>query len=936
MRMRFFSHLFTLIRGGRGTYRRKSPRSWTARRALLRVEPLETRTLLSGATISGYVFSDTNHNGLFDAGEAVIANSPIELLDSTGKVVGSTTTDANGYYIFSTDALINTTPATKSYTATFPATATNWSGSQTVPQFDTSLGTLTEVDITVSDPLTSTIKIENLDSAAATIHASVTGTAVLTGPSLTGLSSNLSATQTFNAAAFDGTIDFGGPSGETVGPITTPASGSITLTKASDLAPYLGSGTVTLTETAQASSSASGSGNLVLSVNTTVGTQVTVTYHYIPSNNLPAGSYTIVQTSDPTGFLDGATTAGNTVPVPNSFGSNKIPVVLAMTNLTNNDFAEIPYASLAGSVYVDTNNNGARDNSEAGISGDTVTLTGADFQGNAISVTQPTGTDGSYHFTNLSPGTYTLKQDQPSGYLDGKDTIGSQGGTVGLDQFTNINLGAGVQGVNNNFGELKPSSLAGFVYLDSNNNGVKDAGESGIGNDTVTLTGTDDTGAAIHATQTTAADGSYSFTSLRPGTYTITQDQPKGYSDGKDSVGSLGGAVGADQFTGINLGSGASGVNYNFGEIVVSSLSGFVYSDINNNGVKDAGENGIGGDTITLTGATSQGQAVNLTQTTGADGSYSFGQLQAGTYTITQAPPWGYLDGKDSIGSQGGTVGPHLLTTINLGAGVQGINNNFGELLPASMWGFVYQDRNNNGVKDGGEAGIPGNVLVLSGIDDQGHAVSATQSTDANGFYDFVNLRPGKYTITQTPPWGFLDGKATIGSQGGTAAADQLSNINLGVGIVAMNNNFGELPPASLWGFVYYDANNDGIKQPTEPGLGGMTVTLTGVDDLGNHVAATQMTDVYGFYDFVNLRPGTYTISLTQPSAYVEGKSSIGSQGGIAGPNQLSSIQLSAGVVGTDNDFGELLPAISGSSSGPDLSKLLFLASVGQGLMPAS
>ena len=36
-------------------------------------------------------------------------------------------------------------------------------------------------------------------------------------------------------------------------------------------------------------------------------------------------------------------------------------------------------------------------------------------------------------------------------------------------------------------------------------------------------------------------------------------------------------------------------------------------------------------------------------------------------------------------------------------------------------------------------------------------------TTDASGFYSFAGLRPGNYTITETSPSGWIDGKDTIG-----------------------------------------------------------------------------------------------------------------------------------------------------------------------------
>src|SRR6201999_3503844 len=117
------------------------------------------------------------------------------------------------------------------------------------------------------------------------------------------------------------------------------------------------------------------------------------------------------------------------------------------------------------------------------------------------------------------------------------------------------------------FGELKPSSVGGFVYVDANDNGIKDTAEVGISGATVTLTGFSDLGSATNITTTSAVDGSYTFSNLRPGTYTVTETQPAGYLDGKDSLGSAGGTAANDVFTGIHPLSGTTGTGYDFGEL---------------------------------------------------------------------------------------------------------------------------------------------------------------------------------------------------------------------------------------------------------------------------------------------------------------------------------------------------------------------------------
>jgi len=122
---------------------------------------------------------------------------------------------------------------------------------------------------------------------------------------------------------------------------------------------------------------------------------------------------------------------------------------------------------------------------------------------------------------------------------------------------------------------------------------------------------------------------------------------------------------------------------------------------------------------------------------------------------------------------------------------------------------------------------------------------------------------------------------------------------------------------ASLSGFVYVDLNNGGTRDTSEPGIAGVTITLQGVDDLGQTVVLTTTTDSNGAYTFGSLRAGTYSLIETQPLSYVDasgvvqelqdGTDTIGSQGGSVAADRFHDIFLAAGVTGVDNNFGEKL-----------------------------
>jgi hypothetical protein len=128
------------------------------------------------------------------------------------------------------------------------------------------------------------------------------------------------------------------------------------------------------------------------------------------------------------------------------------------------------------------------------------------------------------------------------------------------------------------------------------------------------------------------------------------------------------------------------------GEMILSSqelasLSGFVYCDINNNGILDSVEVGIGNVNVLLEGSQEGGDAVKLVVTTKSNGEFSFDDLFPGLYSLTETQPIKYVQGKpNAVGSAGGVAdGSDSFKSINLLAGIQGASYNFGE------WGLKTQ-----------------------------------------------------------------------------------------------------------------------------------------------------------------------------------------------------------------------------------------------------
>lgn len=113
----------------------------------------------------------------------------------------------------------------------------------------------------------------------------------------------------------------------------------------------------------------------------------------------------------------------------------------------------------------------------------------------------------------------------------------------------------------------------------------------------------------------------------------------------------------------------------------ISELHGFVYADVNGNGLRDAAvEFGVPGVIVTLTGTDVAGRSVQLAAMTADDGAYGFTGLSAGTYQLTETHAAAFLDGQESSDVIGATITNDSIANIRLDVGAILNNNNFGEL----------------------------------------------------------------------------------------------------------------------------------------------------------------------------------------------------------------------------------------------------------------
>src|SRR5262249_9024885 len=149
-----------------------------------------------------------------------------------------------------------------------------------------------------------------------------------------------------------------------------------------------------------------------------------------------------------------------------------------------------------------------------------------DGSGQVVRTTK-TDANGDYAFENLAPGTYTVLEEQPAGWLEDDAHAGSAGGTVvDNDTISQIVLTSNVNGVHYDFCEGLPVSISGFVHIDLTGDCENTPNAPPLAGVVIQLWNQQ---GQVIATTTTNAQGFYIFDGWAPGTYGVHELQPDGY-----------------------------------------------------------------------------------------------------------------------------------------------------------------------------------------------------------------------------------------------------------------------------------------------------------------------------------------------------------------------------------------------------------------------
>lgn len=799
-------------------------------------------TLTPPASLGDRVWKDDDGDGIQDPGEVGISGVTLVLYNAAGQIVGSTTTDAFGFYKFS-----NLAPGTYTVRIAPPA-------NYTLSAKDQGGNDDNDSDF---DPITYTT-------------ASVTLTA---GQNRTDVDAGLKFSQNVPASVGDrvwldnngnGTQDAGEPGVSDV---------LVTLYNSSGVA---------------VASTYTDANGLYLFTNVAPG-------NYTVGVSLPPA---MVFTAN-----NGAVSVATNSDINPANGRTASFTVNAGDQIRYVDAGIKPQVSTNASVgdYVwnDLNKDGVQDAGEPGIPGATVRLVNATT--NTVVATTTTDANGYYIFNDVTPGNYLVEFVTPAGYttttklnagpLESGTDSDADAGTGRTASFT---LGAGqrVSTVDAGYWVSTPpgtAKLGDRVWHDLNENGIQDAGEPSTSGVTVTLY---NSGGTAIKQATTDQNGNYLFTDLAAGSYTVGfSNLPNGYTFTQQGQGTAATGSDANPATGrtgtVTLAAGQTNLDVDAGirsaQAGTGSLGNRVWYDLNNNGLQDAGEVGVQGVTVELLDAAGNpvdkdpntaGVQATIT-TTNALGEYLFTGLGAGEYRVRFSTlPAGYAVVAKNAGtnreidSDGNALASGASTTdvITLAQNQDRLDIDLGIFNASAALGqlgdLVWFDANNNGLQDPGEQGVPGVSVAL--LNASGNVINTTV-TDKDGQYRFVNLANGTYYVRfSNLPAGFSFSPANAGADASDSDADQGTGVT-GAYTISGNTNLTVdagiySTRAALGDYVWFDADRDGTQEGTEAGIPGVTVVLY---DANNTAVASAITGQNGAYYFPNLNPGTYTVGFS-------------------------------------------------------------------------
>ena len=606
--------------------------------------------------------------------------------------------------------------------------------------------------------------------------------------------------------------------------------------------------------------------------------------------------------------------------------------------LTELSFGTLTQGVIAGTVFNDANFDGQISEKEGTVRGVVVELLRADADPRVTT----TGAGGTFRFTELMPGDYTLRVTLPDGMVytcEGVSMMARSDERTQESGTISLSMGESCDGLY--IGALAPASISGRAWLDADNDGRRASEEAAMEGIEVTLYRS--TGADYEAveTVTTGKDGLYAFTGVMSGTYALGASLEAGYAFARRASGTsrvscmpMTDAQSAmSESRTFSAGDTADGMD--IGVVQVGTLTGTVYLDADYDGEKDKKEGGVENAAVELL---SQDGTLVVGVVTAQDGSYRIEGVRAGTYKLRFALPSDKVftcAGEGALIAQSDEVmAESAVFTFAMGENKSGCD--VGAIDTARISGRIFADNDFSGTFTQGEGGVSRAAVELLG---EG-SVLATTRTDVSGAFTFDRLRPGTYSVRIALPGEslFTDDAELNLADGVTASADAESQFGTIVADlraaqgttddikVEMGDSFQLAYPAiytsSVSGFAFEDQNVNGLYDDDENALPGTKVELLRRENDALKTIAQATVGEDGTYRFTYLWPGQYAVRFTLPDGYLFTQRLTGAdparnsdayeeQGQCA---QTDEFTLQTGQKAEHADVGAILPARLGDT----------------------
>ncbi len=362
-----------------------------------------------------------------------------------------------------------------------------------------------------------------------------------------------------------------------------------------------------------------------------------------------------------------------------------------------------------------------------------------------------TGSDGTYQFCNLEPGSYSVSFCDHDGYMPVTQNVGDDDVDSDIDEESSSTecktLMSGDTINSCDAGFILYSSIGDYVWEDVNVNGLQDNNEPPISGVLLNLYTCD---SAFITSTTTDEDGIYLFDSLVPVNYYVEVVLLPNMILTSDSTG-INSAIDNDfirpsnSTTCIDLPMGTHIPLIDAGIYFLASIGDYAWEDSDLDGFQDPNEEPIEGQKIYLNSCDS----VLLDSTyTDADGYYLFDSLVPSGYYISvelqDGQSFTTTGNNDDVTNN--DINPNTLSSTcrTLSSGENNEDLDVGIYFLGKIGDFVWYDINGNGVQEATEEGVPDLVIYLMDCDN--NVLSTTQTDDA-GNYCFENIPYGDYIV---------------------------------------------------------------------------------------------------------------------------------------------------------------------------------------------